>query len=119
MLKRTIASRATLIGRRPPETPSAEVMALNTEEFEQLRAHASQYAQQYDVEAHLSMDDMLGSELNPAGPRVHLQVVRRIEGQPSRDCTKDIGGYRENVADLKERLEGEIRNAVRRLHAAP
>lgn len=89
---------------------------MNEKEFNQLRKHIAAYAHQHGVEAHLSIDDVEGSDVTPPGQRIFMQVIRRVEGQPPREHPHNASGYRPDVPDLRARLERDVRDAALALH---
>lgn len=91
---------------------------MDNQAFEELRGHIQTYAQERGVEAELTKDDMLGSDVEPAGTRIHLYVFKRIEGQETREHPHNVAGYRPDVPDLKARLEKEVRDAAIALNKA-
>jgi len=85
----------------------------------ELREHIEEYALQHGVEAHLTIDDLEGSDVNPPGQRICVHVIRRIDGQPPREHPHTAAGYRPEVPDLKVRLERAVRDAALALYKEP
>jgi len=92
---------------------------MNARQLDQLRKTIRAYAYEHGVEADIWIEDMPGSDANPAGPRIQLHVLRRIEGQPPRVHPHNAAGYRPDAPDLKARLERDIKEAARALYATP
>jgi hypothetical protein len=94
-------------------------ITMNDQELKQLQAHIREYGKQYDVEARVWIEDMEKSDVTPAGPRIQMSVIRRIEGHPAREHPHNVSGYRPDAPDLRARLESVIKDAARALYATP
>jgi hypothetical protein len=92
---------------------------VKAQEFKRLQEHVQEYARQHGVEANLWREDMLGSDVNPPGPRIHMSLLRRAEGQPPREHPHKVAGYRPDAPDLRTILERDITDAARALYKTP
>jgi hypothetical protein len=88
---------------------------MKAHELDELRAHAKDYARTFGVFVELYISEDETSPVSVGGARIELFVFREVPGQPPRE--HPLFNYRLDVADLRTRIERDIKRAAQKLYA--